>query len=67
MQNIIEQGHYSNWKIFNYGACDSNGKLYFNSNSSCSKISNEGDITVDVIKLDDFSRRMKNQHLLRWI
>lgn len=34
--------------------CDSNGKLYFNSNSSCSKISNEGDIAVDVIKLDDF-------------
>lgn len=53
-KNIIEQEHYSNWEIFNYGACDSNGKLYFNSNSSCSKISNEGDIAVDVIKLDDF-------------
>ena len=33
---------------------DNNSKLYFSSNSSSTKISNDGDIEVDVIKLDDF-------------
>ena len=53
-KEIIEKGGYQNWDIFNYGVYDNNSKLYFSSNSSCTKISNDGDIEVDVIKLDDF-------------
>lgn len=53
-KKIIEDGQYPNWEIFNYGVCDNNGKLYFSSNSSCSKISQDGDLEVNVIKLDDF-------------
>lgn len=53
-KEIIEKGGYQNWDIYNYGVYDNNSKLYFSSNSSSSKISNDGDIEVDVIKLDDF-------------
>lgn len=53
-KNIIRDSGKSDWSIFNCGVCDKNGKLYFNSNSSCTKISEEGDIEVEVIKLDDF-------------
>lgn len=51
---MIENGEYHNWEIFNYGVYDNNSKLYFTSNSSCTKVSKDGDIAVDVIKLDDF-------------
>ena len=50
-KEIIEKGGYQNWDIFNYGVYDNNSKLYFSSNSSSTKISNDGDIEVDVIKL----------------
>lgn len=53
-KDIIKGGHYSDWDIYNYGVYDNNSKLYFSSNSSSTKISNDGDIEVDVIKLDDF-------------
>lgn len=53
-KDIIEEGHYSDWDIYNYGVYDNNSKLYFSSNSSSTKISKDGDIEVDVIKLDDF-------------
>lgn len=50
----IEEGHYSNWEIYNYGVYDNNSKLCFSYNGSSTKISKDGDIEVDVIKLDDF-------------
>lgn len=50
----MKKGGYQNWDIYNYGVYDNNSKLYFSSNSSSTKISNDGDIEVDVIKLDDF-------------
>ncbi len=53
-QSIIEEGQYKNWTIYNCGVCDQNGKLYFDSNKSCTKISESGDIEVDVIRMDDF-------------
>lgn len=53
-KEIIEKDGYKNWDIYNYGVYDDNGKLYFSSNSSSTKVSKDGDIEVDVIKLDDF-------------
>lgn len=56
-KNIINNSGHKNWSIFNCGVCDKNGKLYFDSNSSCTKISKDGDIEVDVVKLDDFFKK----------
>ena len=53
-KEIIKDSGYANWDVYNYGVYDENSKLYFSSNSSCTKISDTGDIEVDVIKLDDF-------------
>lgn len=53
-KDIIKNQGINNWDIFNYGVYDSNSKLYFSSNSSCTQISDKGDVEVDVIKLDDF-------------
>lgn len=58
-KDIIKEGHYSDWDIYNYGVYDNNSKLYFSSNSSSTKISKDGDIEVDVIKLDDFFKTHK--------
>ena len=62
-KKIIAQSGYDNWEIFNCGACDENKKMRFVSNGSCTKISDSGDIEVTVIKLDDFLKNMKHQHL----
>ena len=51
---IIENSRNNNWELFNYGISNRSGKLYFNSNDSCSKISEDGDIEIEVIRLDDF-------------
>ena len=56
-KELIEKGRYSNWEIYNYGVYDNNDKLYFSSNSSSTKVSKDGDIEVDVIKLDDFFKK----------
>ena len=53
-KDLITRGKYHDWDIFNCGVCDTTGKLLFNFNSSCTKISEEGDVEVEVIKLDDF-------------
>lgn len=53
-KGIIKKSGYARWDMYNCGVYDENSKLYFNSNSSCTKISDTGDIEVDVIKLDDF-------------
>ena len=53
-KKIIEKDGCKNWDIYNYGVYDDNAKLYFSSNSSSTKVSKDGDIEVDVIKLDDF-------------
>lgn len=53
-KDIINKAGYTKWDIFNYGVYDDNSKLHFSSNSSSTKVSEEGGIEVDVIKLDDF-------------
>jgi FkbM family methyltransferase len=55
-KETIEKGGYDNWEIYNCGVYDETGKLYFDSNASCTKVSEEGNIEVDVIRLDDFFR-----------
>ena len=53
-KELIKKGKYHDWSIFNYGVYDNNSKLFFSSNSSCTKVSEDGDIAVEAIKLDDF-------------
>ena len=53
-RNLIAEGNYKNWEIYNCGICDETGKLFFSANKSCTKISADGDIEVKVIRLDDF-------------
>ena len=53
-RDIISHSKYENWEIYNYGVCDKTGTLCFSSNNSCTKISDDGEIEVNVIRLDDF-------------